>query len=133
MACASSSDSIHDWAKTQPGIRKYKASGGIGHGYSNLMLGMPPPYAAYPPPPLESDEFDDAMDVEMDLGLALDFVDIPFPGPSVATHPTGTGYVTRKAKQASKSDTKTLDLLDEYDKGIQKIREWKPLGDGVEE
>ena len=74
----------------------------------------------------------DAMDVEMDLGLALDFVDIPFPGPSVATHPTGTGYVTRKAKQASKSDTKTLDLLDEYDKGIQKIREWK-LGDGVDE
>lgn len=105
-----------------------------------MMLALPPPLAAPPPYSAsahvgttfnvgDTEEVDD-VDVGLYFGSAIPTGPAVVPVNTVSQHTQCANHSRRKEPKAGHpaNEAKTMDLLDEFDKGVKKIRNWK-LGD----
>ncbi len=145
--------SIHEWAKTQPNIRKYHSQGGVGlyggAGLFNTAFVAPPlpSQAVFPDDEMDTDFLEGEMDMDMDgmefgFGMGLGGLAMPpsYPGTSAGSSNWGggvpmfppsssfSGHALRSGgKQQSAAATaalKPMDLLEEFDARMKKVREW---------
>ncbi|KAI0713150.1 hypothetical protein C8T65DRAFT_645711 [Cerioporus squamosus] len=131
---------LAEWAKHQTNIRKYPSSAGAQYAPYPYMPVGPLGGASIPPAndfsDDENDEYDDFDGYEFDVG------EVPVPAPAPPPYSSGVGTtpyapyhaagLVDRAKAAVSAKPAQMDLLEEFEKGIQRVREWK-FGDGERE
>ncbi|KAI1793068.1 hypothetical protein LXA43DRAFT_1127421 [Ganoderma leucocontextum] len=131
---------IQEWAKTQPNIRKYHSQGIYGGAgfYDAAFVPASLPSAASMADPMD-------MDMDMDFGMVFGGLEMPpaYPGTSAASAnwgggvpmfpPSSSGHALRSGRKkqsaAAQPAPKTMDLLEEFDTGMKRVREWT-FGEG---
>ncbi|RPD64686.1 hypothetical protein L226DRAFT_497961 [Lentinus tigrinus ALCF2SS1-7] len=104
---------LAEWAKHQTNIRKYSSSAGAyGGAYMSPLVGM-----GMPPPPEDAYSGDELDDLD---GYGAGAAGMPYGAIGMATYPGGRAKSAAGAKPLAQ-----INLLDEFDTGIQRVRGWK--------